>query len=234
MVKEDKIIFGSYDHHVYCLEVETGKPVWRQNIFNSSILASPVVCGDYSVVSFLNGGVALIRVQDGEVAWKTSLGSPIFSSPAIVDKKSIAIANVKGEVHCLNLEDGSIRWTFMTGGSVFSSLVKVDEEECLLLGCHDCKVYCIDSLGKLRWTVDHASAPVFATPTVVLSGKTGRLVLSVSTDGKMIFSSLLDGSVQALFDLDSAEGCFSSPVVYRNKIILGSRNNFLDCFTSVT
>jgi acyl-CoA synthetase len=115
----------------------------------------------------------------------------------------------------------------------------------ILFGCHDKKLYCLESSENailLRWTCELDSS-VFSTPfifPVVISSevKVSRntleafksekqavkyLAAAASTKGKVYVLDLYSGAVECSYCLPGE--VFSSPVVNRNNIYIGCRDN---------
>jgi acyl-CoA synthetase len=115
----------------------------------------------------------------------------------------------------------------------------------VLFGCHDKKLYCLESSENtvlLRWTCELDSS-VFSTPflfpvvissEVKVSGNTLEtfnsekqivkyLAAAASTKGKVYVLDLDSGAVECSYQLPGE--VFSSPVVNRNNIYVGCRDN---------
>jgi len=64
--------------------------------------------------------------------------------------------------------DGTLLWQYHTAGPVFSSpaLMVQPENECLVCGCHDGSLYCLDTNGNLKWKTHLGNKPIFSSPFV--------------------------------------------------------------------
>jgi acyl-CoA synthetase len=117
----------------------------------------------------------------------------------------------------------------------------------ILFGCHDKKLYCLESTKNTvlpRWTCELDSS-VFSTPflfpvvissEVKVSGNTLEtfhsekqavryLAAAASTKGKIYVLDLDSGAVECACQLPGE--VFSSPVVNRNNIYVGCRDNHI-------
>lgn len=84
-VDEIRVIYGARDFNVYCLNRNTGKPIWtfktQGNIDGSAVI------GNNGKVVFGSGDgyLYIVDLLDGSLIWSTDLGTPIISSPALID-----------------------------------------------------------------------------------------------------------------------------------------------------
>jgi outer membrane protein assembly factor BamB len=108
---------------LYCIDINTHKPVWNKNIWKDfgggeiprwAITQCPLVYGNLLIVASQapQAGVVAYDKLSGDVKWKTpSLGPVGYVSPAIV--------KISGEDHVVMITAGSGgRGTPMTGGRV--------------------------------------------------------------------------------------------------------------------
>ena len=108
---------------LYCIDINTHKPVWNKNIWKDfgggeiprwAITQCPLVYGNLLIVASQapQAGVVAYDKLSGDVKWKTpSLGPVGYVSPAIV--------KISGEAHVVMITAGSGgRGTPMTGGRV--------------------------------------------------------------------------------------------------------------------
>ena len=83
-VTDDRVIIGSRDKRLHCIERATGKGVWT---FQSrgQVESSPVICGDAIVVGSQDGRLYNVGLADGKERWAFDAGAPITASPAVSD-----------------------------------------------------------------------------------------------------------------------------------------------------
>lgn len=81
----DRIVTGSNDGFVYCLDRTDGKKLW--SFETGDTVLSPVIAGDKVVVS-AGGSLYVLRLKDGGKLWSAKAGDRI-SSPAVADGKVI-------------------------------------------------------------------------------------------------------------------------------------------------
>jgi outer membrane protein assembly factor BamB len=78
----DRVIYGSDDKNLYCLNIADGKEIWKFPTAGE-IQSSPVICGDKVLFGSLDGRIYLLQMSDGKEVWSYEIGSPISASPAI-------------------------------------------------------------------------------------------------------------------------------------------------------
>jgi outer membrane protein assembly factor BamB len=98
-VAPDRVLIGSQDRRLHCVNRRDGKGLWTFEA-RGAVDGSPVVCGDRVVFGSMDGRLHVLRLADGSLAWSTDLGAPVSSSPAVA-----------GGVIVVGAEDGRI-WAF--------------------------------------------------------------------------------------------------------------------------
>ena len=114
------------------------------------------------------------------------------------------------------------KWKFETGMPIFSSACLINDSDLVTFGCHDGFLYCLEqSSGELKWKF-HCNSQIYSNPTLFKSHvcciNSDGIILILSIDGNLV---LKQGIIQ---------NCFSSPIIYKNKIFVGSRDNFVSSF----
>ncbi|GFN94232.1 acyl-CoA synthetase family member 4-like [Plakobranchus ocellatus] len=183
------LVVGCYDGNIYILCVRSGARVW-QFPTGDAVKCSPtlnpvsghVLCGSH------DGSLYCLDVQDQRCMWKRDLGGgSVFSSPAVNhDCQVVYAATLGGHVAALNAASGEVMWTIDLHKPVFSSLSVCDGK--VLVGCVDCRLYCLEESGNLSWSFQ-AAGPIFSTPVVygthILFGCHDFCVYCLSFDGQL-------------------------------------------------
>ena len=152
------VYFGAYNGFLYCLEKDTGHPVWSiqlgDTIGSSTILSDGYL---YSAVETNdpNGFLAKVRASDGKLMWTTRyIGDQVHSSVTLDLKNHLAISG--GNAHTINafdLESGEVVWTYATGAEIKGTGILVGEQ--YMIGSWDGFLYSIESSsGQLLWKRD--------------------------------------------------------------------------------
>jgi acyl-CoA synthetase len=122
------------------------------------------------------------------------------------------------------------KWVFKAEEAIFSNACVVNENNLVLFGCHDSHLYCLDQTsGALKWKFNFSSQ-IYGAPFQIGSDR----IACVSSNSLIAVFSLDEGKSLLEKTLFTGENsCFSSPLVYKNKLLLGSRDNFLYSFKFV-
>ncbi len=196
-----------------------------------------------------------LNLQDGTLKWKVKLG-PIKSSP-VVKKDRLYVGDTDGNFFCVNRADGKMLWKFQTQGEITGGANFYKES--ILIGSHDCTLYCLDTNGKKQWEFK-TEGPVNGSPAIV-DGKTfvagcdsnlhiidikegkelatvdlgGQAGATAAIDGKFLYVGTMNNEVLAI-DLDKKEilwrfspkqralPFYASAAIADNYIVTGSRD----------
>ena len=108
---------------------------------------------------------------------------------------------------------------------IFSSACLMNDSNLVAFGCHDNHLYCLNQTnGELNWKIN-CESQIYSNPTLLES-----YICCMSSDGIVSIINV-DGIIVFRKDLIQIKNsCFSSPIIYKNKIFIGSRNNYLLSF----
>ncbi|XP_061593066.1 beta-alanine-activating enzyme [Cololabis saira] len=226
------VMAGSHDGHVYALDPQARRCVWRRHCGGGAVFSSPHL--DVSrrrlYTASLGGHLLCLNPEGGEVLWSYSRDHPFFSSPNC-SNDGVVIGSVDGNICCLS-DTGELLWQFLTEGPVFSSPCFIPEQQRLLCGSHDGRLYCLNCAdGSSAWTFQ-TTGKVYSTPCVFdgsCVGRRGTLVGLASTDGTVWILDALNGQTLASHDVPGE--LFSSPVVWEKSLVIGCRNDYVYCLS---
>jgi outer membrane protein assembly factor BamB len=110
-VAADRVVVGSTDGTVYCLDTKTGRAVWKRAA-PAGVLASAAFDESTGrvLVGAKNGTVLCLDADRGEMIWRVHLGSSINGRPRVSEKTAL-VGTERGELHALDLATGKKRWT---------------------------------------------------------------------------------------------------------------------------
>src|SRR4029078_12838304 len=140
VVHGDKIIFGSRDGILYCVDTN-GKLLWKMDHHISWVISTVAVKDSFVVTGTSDGHfVQAVNINTGKEIWKTQTNTLFWSSPAIIGKK-VYIGGFDGNEFCLDLTTGDVVSKFQTGGTILSSEIFNDNR--LYVGSDDGYLYCL-------------------------------------------------------------------------------------------
>jgi outer membrane protein assembly factor BamB len=80
----DRVVIGSQDGRLHCVDKKTGKKIWAFST-GGQVDSSPVIIGDKIIFGSADGFLYMLRLTDGKEIWSFEIGESIISSPAVAD-----------------------------------------------------------------------------------------------------------------------------------------------------
>ena len=157
-VTEGKIIVGSSDGYMYCLDRNTGKLFWKFDA-DGAINSTPIVV--HAEVYFVNRTNTLfaVKISDGTLLWRKNLGIPLpyewgfdyyVGSPAI-GNGILYVGSADGHMYALSIKDGREVWKYRTS-SMIRSTPAIDKHSVYFGNCAG-KVFALNKKdGTNKWT----------------------------------------------------------------------------------
>jgi outer membrane protein assembly factor BamB/orotate phosphoribosyltransferase len=243
LIVQDKIIFGSYDGAVYCLDRFYGSLVWKSEIADF-VGSSPCYASDLGVIfigleyalSGQRGSIVSLSLATGEVLWEYKTAALTHASPTYVSELGMVFCGGnEGVMSALSARTGELCWRFLTSGGAtykrthgfsvgdIKSYPVFDPETKQLFFCSmDGWMYCVDAktgVEKYKHHTDYVDttirAGIYGSPTVW-----GDRVLFAGLD-------------KTLYCLDKKTGVlkwkrivggrfFGSPLVVKDRVFIGA------------
>jgi outer membrane protein assembly factor BamB len=125
-ISGNRLFFGSYDHHVYALNLTTGKLVWRGAAQDRGFLSrgtfysGPAVAYGRVYIGSTDGKVYSFGAASGKVRWVTGTGNWVYSSPAVWDRR-VYVGSYDGSLYCFDAATGQVEWRFRSNGKISGS-----------------------------------------------------------------------------------------------------------------
>ena len=155
-IKRGMAIFGSWDNHLYALDIDDGRKVWSY-IAGGLIASSPPVIDKRVYFGSYDNNFYCLGVEDGRLIWKVRTGGQIASSPAH-SRGMICFGSYDQNIYALSLT-GEKSWSLLTGGMIDASPTICDN--ILYLGSFDTYFYAIDlAAKKVIWQFKTSMPPV--------------------------------------------------------------------------
>jgi outer membrane protein assembly factor BamB len=114
--------FGDYNGTRYCLNLNSGKLIWKIPAKEESgaILGIPAIGSSAVVLGSEDKFIYCFGQKDGKIKWKYRTNGRVISSAVITDTK-VLVTGMDGYVYILNLADGKKIWSFNAGTPISSS-----------------------------------------------------------------------------------------------------------------
>lgn len=91
-VNEAKVIIGSRDRLVHCVDRKSGRQIWTFRT-RGDVDSSPVICHNKVVVGSNDGRIYILDIETGSMLWSYETGAAISGSPAVTAGKIIVGAD---------------------------------------------------------------------------------------------------------------------------------------------
>jgi outer membrane protein assembly factor BamB len=164
-VYKGKVIIGSRDNNLYCLNIEDGALAWN---YKTSGWIDSSVCSVEDRIYFTSrdGKLYCLDFEDGKLLWTHQTGGTDFSSPAVDGGKVFCGAGFPNKYfYALESQSGKEIWKFETGQMVYSSPAVLEDN--VFFGSNDGHVYCLNKDdGTLIWKYQTKGGIYTASPVI--------------------------------------------------------------------
>lgn len=164
------VIFGSWDHKVYALNVRTGKLVWS-TATDGEINGSPAYAAGTIYIGNNSGTLTALHARTGAIRWTArsfshfGSGREYFYATPTVAYGRVFASNTDGTVYAYGAGTGNLLWARHVGTYVYTAPAVWNQK--LYVGTYDGKFYALDAAtGDTRW-VREMPAAVHGAPTVM-------------------------------------------------------------------
>jgi outer membrane protein assembly factor BamB len=217
VVADGVAYIGNSRGTVRALSMRDGRVLWRRDVRDGKMAASPAVVGDELVVHGMDGVVRVLDRRSGRLRFAYRVGSPIESSPLVRDRIDYFGA-WNGNVYALDLRARRLRWVFRSGAKITSSAAIAGRT--LYIGDYGGRLLAIaPGSGRLRWSAG-VNGRIYGTPAV----SAGRVFVP-SSDGRSLSAFSTRGRL--LWRLHTGSYVYSSPAVWGGRVYFGSYNGLL-------
>ena len=134
-----RVLVGSYDFKLHCLDLATGKSNWVYETSNF-INGAPAVAESRAVFGGCDGVLRAVSLADGKQVQAVEAGSFIPASPALADGRAY-FGQYENQVWCVDLKEGKKVWSFQDRDFPYFSSPAVTKER-VLFGGRDKLLYC--------------------------------------------------------------------------------------------
>ncbi len=97
----EKLIAGSRDRFIYCLNKNSGELIWKKDS-GGSVDASVLADKNNVLVANMRGDLMLLDLENGSEIWSFELGSPVIGGPG-VSNDIIIVGAQDGNIYCLGV-----------------------------------------------------------------------------------------------------------------------------------
>jgi outer membrane protein assembly factor BamB len=219
LLAEGKVYFGSDDHNLYAVDIDSGKQEWSFTA-DSPIRSNPKLDGASIIFQSHSGTVYRLDADTGKPQWSVPAAEPIVSgeqdewdyydSSASIDEDALYVGNANAEILALNADTGERLWEYQANAPVKSS--PVHDETSVYFGDWDGYIYALNkNNGKLRWSIRAdpydrhkaiQSTPVLHDGVLYVGSRNFKLYAIDSDSGKTLWEQAAPAWVASPIYLD--------------------------------
>jgi outer membrane protein assembly factor BamB len=220
-VVDDRVIVGSSDGNLLCLNQWTGKVLWTVYLGGDDLTSPAIQNGTVFVTSDV--GVQAVDMLTGTLIWEYTTSWPITSCPAVADGLVFVGSENNDHVYALDHSTGNLVWSFWTGGFLTPPAVD-SSKQLVIVGSKDYRLYCLDEhTGSLKWA--YINGPKYLTaPTISANG----LVYVGTSDGNLCCVNETTGEEIWRYNVSTAMP--SSPSIDYEHVFVGTLEGKIYCF----
>jgi len=220
-VTDGKVIVGSSDGNLYCLDSLEGNVLWTSHI-GSGNLSSPTIQNDTVFITSTFGAEAL-DLLTGTPIWRYDTTWPIVSCPTVADGIVFVSSQNNDRVFALNESTGEPLWIFFTGGWLTAPAVD-SSKQLVMAGSKDFNLYCLnEQTGLVEWKFND-NPNYLSDPTISANG----LVYLGTYDG--VFHCLNEDTGQEIWNYNASSPIVSSATLISEHVLVASLDGVIYCF----
>ena len=221
LVIEDKVYFTSANYYVYCLDLETGKLVWK-NMTGDEVWSSPNFFGNNIVFGCLNGKVYCVDKDTGKEKWTFRSGSSIYASPGISDEY-IFIGNNEGKFYCIDGSNGKSVWIFDANGSIWRCSPSIFDDKVFFGTRKNGMFYALSVNDGSKIWERALGDEIWSSPSVTKDG-----YIYIGAGNKFYCLKVSTGEI--VWEQEFKDRVDSSPAVSGDLVYFGSHDGYLYCY----
>ncbi len=216
-----RLIVGSYDYNLHCIDAATGKNIWKYESDNFINGAAACVNGT-AIFGGCDGFLHVVNIATGMAEAKIDVATYVPGS-APTAGGLVFVGDYDGGLSCASIAEKKIVWKYTSEKTqlpfVASAALPGDR---VITGCRDKQVYCFSKAdGKLIWKYN-TGEKVDASPLVCQDK-----VLVANMRGDLILLKLSDGNPVSAYELGSP--VFSNPAVSGGRVFTGAADGNIYC-----
>ncbi len=227
-----RVYSGSSDGKVYALNLRDGEKVWEFDT-KDDIEASPLLLEGALYVGNLSGEFFCLDADTGQVRWKYKCNNSIYGSANWATNPSnqkymILVGSYDNKIYCFDAKTGELNWSYETDNYI-NGAPSTDGQQVVFGGCDELLHILSVRDGK---KIGEVWAGSYIPGSAALMGDKAYLG---QYDSKLICIDRKQEKIDWEYtDKENPDAFFSSPAVGKDRILIGSRNDFLHCVDRIT
>ena len=185
LVVDGKVYVASLDHHIYCLDAQTGQSVWDYEA-KGAMAARPVLDASTGIlyIGDLVGRVNAIRADSGQAVEGFSFQAKNWIwSEALLAGDRLYVTSLDGNLYALDPATGAVLPSYPFDGGDVLRAAPVQSGDSILVASKEGKITAVDTkIDRQLWqwpsglpTAEILTTPVVADGTLYVLQTTGQL-----------------------------------------------------------
>ena len=216
-----RIIVGSYDYYLHCVDAATGQNIWKYESDNFINGAAACVDGT-AIFGGCDGFLHVVDIATGKASVKINVSTYVPGSAPTAEGLSY-VGDYDGGFSCVSIPEKKVIWRYLNDKVqlpfVASAAISGDR---VITGSRDKNVYCFNkSDGKLIWKFNTGekvdASPLICQEKILVANMRGDLILLKISDGTPLWT--------------YEAGCpiFGNPFISGSRIYFGGGDGTVYC-----
>lgn len=220
-VIDNKVIMGTSDGKLLCLNESEGQLLWNTQLGAGPLSSPAIQNGTIFITSTL--GVDAVDLQTGTSIWEFATSWPVTSTPAVADGLVLVGTENNDHVYALDQSTGSPVWNYFTSGWLTSPAVDTSAQ-LVIVGSKDYKLYAFnEQTGLLEWR--YFNGPNYLTASAISAN---GLVYVGTFDGNLHCVNETTG--EEIWNYSVTAPIVSSPTIIYEHVLVGAQDGSIYCF----
>ncbi|MBN1290634.1 MAG: PQQ-binding-like beta-propeller repeat protein [Candidatus Latescibacteria bacterium] len=221
------VYIGSTDGKVYAIGLRDGKKTWEFDT-GDDIEASPMLLDQTIYIGNLRGNFFALDAQTGRARWTYKIDGDIMGSANWVNvpgspKNLVLVGSYDTKMYCFESDTGNLKWTYETNYYI-NGAPATDGHNVVFGGCDE-QLHILSAMDGTKkgevWAGSYIAGSAALVDNRAYVGHYG---------GKLVCIDVVDRKIVWEYgDKEGGSEFFSSPAVGKDKVLIGSRDNFLHC-----
>ncbi len=239
--QDGMIFFSDNEQAVYALDQNNGQLKWKFKMGEKIpypwrfdyYFSSPTLFEDKLIIGSDDGNLYMLEQNTGKEVWKFKC-SGLVRSTASVYKEDVLFGDADGNFYALDIKTGKEKWNYkITGQPLNLDTLGFDRKAMLgapvisndkiVFGTRDGFLYCLDTNGKLLWTVDHEVSWIISTVSIKDS-----FVVTGTSDGRFVQAVNLNTGKE-IWKYHTPAATWSSPLINNDRVYEGCYDGQVFC-----
>ena len=169
LLRGETLYFGSWDHHLYAVDIRGGRLRWAYRA-DDEVNTAPAYAGGTIFVGTDGGRVHGVWARTGRMRWRNSSFARFgrreyfYATPTVAYGR-VFIGNTDGTMYAYGASSGRLLWASRAGSYVYTAAAVW--KRTVYVGSYDGNVYAFDAAtGARRWTRSLPAA-IHGAPTIM-------------------------------------------------------------------